>query len=182
MTVKNDDANDDTEDHSNNEREDFDGVTQEPGEGGKVAPGVDLGKHLRDTISSLGLLDGIANKMAEFGKRVVPESQKIIPPDLNKLSRLNEPMKLVHIPVDDSKWRTARAVEATADAAKLTASFTNALLIAMEQSVSLNEQTRQENAAMAKFTRRMSIASLVISIGSVGAAVAALFVAIFRTA
>lgn len=74
------------------------------------------------------------------------------------------------IELDDSPQRTAEHTEAMAN-------YTSQLLEAMRQSVKLNEETRQANQRTEIFTRRMTVASFIVSLASLGAAVASMILA-----
>ena len=117
-----------------------------------------------------GLLDGFRNaipeglinpKVPDFLKNMAAVNEPIIPEDMYDTA----------FAIDDSPYRTAAAAERTAEA-------TEDLYAAMARSVELNEQTRVDQQRLAGFTRKISIASLVISIFGVLAAVAAIIVSI----
>lgn len=78
------------------------------------------------------------------------------------------------IPVDDSKWRTADAAEATAEAAARTAEYTAGLLEAMRRSVELNEHTRVENTRARRWSIGIGLASVAVAMASLAAAVVAI--------
>lgn len=122
--------------------------------------------------AAFGALDGIRDmmkKLGDMGNIRVPAILNSIPEHMRV-----EPMKMPDFPIDDSRWRTADAAEETAEAAKATAAYTSELLAAMRESVVLNgqavklsEATRQDNVRAQTFTKRMSVASLVLSIAGV---------------
>ncbi len=132
-----------------------------------------IGKH----SEVFGAFDQLSRQAEDIAKNLIPDTEPLFPP-VPSMSSFDMKVPHMDLTVDDSKWRTANAAEATADAAEATASFTRALLKSMESNVELSIQTREENAEMSRFTRRMSVASLVVSIASVGAAVGALVVAL----
>lgn len=120
--------------------------------------------------------DMSSDAMSELAKGFIP---KIAEP-LNPILATSEILAarstelaydMPEILIDPSPGRTA-------DAAEETAEYMSQLLLAMQRSVELNEQSRKDSERVERFTRRISWASLWIAIGSTAIALGSLVVAL----
>lgn len=169
---------------SNEDRAQEDAESDQPDGSDDAAPTTADGDAVADILGRLnnpfaGSNAGVLDFIRESTR--VPDIVFKIDPsrDLPKLLHpLGTPrydkVEIPEVTIDDSKWRTATASEATAEAAARTAEYTAGLLEAMRRSVELNEETRTENIRARRWSIGIGIASIVVAAGSLAAAIIAI--------
>lgn len=169
---------------SNDERtpeDDADEPAEDPDD--SAAPSSDRGS-VADILGKLnipvpevdgGILDAIRDAARVPDGMFKLDASHFLPASAISLGGLGyDKFEIPEMPIDDSKWRTAEASEATAEAAARTAEYTAGLLEAMRRSVELNEETRIENVRARRWSIGIGIASIVVATGSLAAAIVAI--------